>query len=134
MLTVILIALVGAGLIGWRFVARQRRQRAILAAVQNRTRSYHSVEVLAGFYSCGAAQQLAHARFLSDEAPSLPVPGCRVERCTCRYIHHDDRREDDRRNPYGRARAMPPAIAGERRAKRDRRRAQDNLLRPAIAH
>ena len=32
---------------------------------------------------------------LPDEAPPLPVPECTSSNCKCRYVHYDDRRQDD---------------------------------------
>jgi hypothetical protein len=32
-------------------------------------------------------------RFLSGAAPKIPLPGCDVLDCKCRFIHHKDRRE-----------------------------------------
>jgi hypothetical protein len=42
---------------------------------------------------------LETARFLSGEAPPLPLPGCTAPRCLCRYAHYEDRRARDRRVP-----------------------------------
>jgi hypothetical protein len=36
-------------------------------------------------------------RFLSREAPQLPLKACDREDCTCRYEHHQDRRKGFRR-------------------------------------
>ena len=117
----------------WFQAARQKKRQATLASRRHARISYHCVEVRAGDFTCGAAEKLEHVRYLSDEAPSLPVPGCRVERCTCSYIHHDDRRDDDRRNPYGHWSNVPPAIAGERRSRTERRQSRGNTFRPSIA-
>lgn len=38
-------------------------------------------------------------RFLSGEAPPLPLPNCTAPRCRCCYVHYEDRRERDRRIP-----------------------------------
>jgi hypothetical protein len=47
--------------------------------------------------ACQAAQALDGKRFLSGGAPSLPLPGCTVEVCTCTFHHHPDRRKGLRR-------------------------------------
>ena len=134
MLKVIALVVFGAAIAFWWFLAaRQKKHQATLASRRHARSSYHAVEVRAGDFTCGAAQKLEHVRYLSDEAPTLPVPGCKVERCTCSYIHHDDRRDDDRRNPYGHWSNVPPAIAGERRTRTERRKFQGNTFRPSIA-
>lgn len=59
---------------------------------------YHAVSVAPGSDCCAVARDLLGRRFLSKEAPSLPLSGCTAERCTCRYQHHADRRSGgDRR-------------------------------------
>ena len=119
--------------IGWRYVARQKKPLPALAATQNTRKNYHCVEVRKGIRACKAVQDLGNVRFLSDQAPSLPVPGCTAETCTCRFIHHDDRRDDDRRHPYGQLASIPPTIAGERRSRTGRRKSQESTFRPSIA-
>lgn len=58
---------------------------------------YHAVSIRPGRYACGAVLQLQGVRFLSADAPKLPLPGCNASTCNCRYQHHEDRREADRR-------------------------------------
>jgi hypothetical protein len=48
--------------------------------------------------SCAAAHDLRKKRFLSKEAPSLPLPECgNRSGCECTYKHHEDRRGKQRR-------------------------------------
>ena len=61
-------------------------------------------------------------RFLSSEAPLLPLAGCTVESCRCRYVHYEDRRERDRRNSYGRTTDLIPASVGQERRSGTNRR------------
>ena len=61
-------------------------------------------------------------RFLASEAPLLPLDGCTVESCRCRYVHYDDRRERDRRNSYGRTTTLTPASVGQERRSGTNRR------------
>jgi hypothetical protein len=76
---------------------------------------YHAVGVKPGKDCCGAAQALRGKRFLSSEAPRVPLRECTAHTCGCTYQHFDDRRSGiDRR----RATAHP---AGERRRSRGRR-------------
>ena len=60
-------------------------------------RPWHAVSIVAGPQPCAAAAGLTRKRFLSREAPPLPLKGCNQEYCTCRYDHHDDRRKGPRR-------------------------------------
>lgn len=62
-------------------------------------RDYHAVSIRHGTNCCQAVAALGNQRFLSVEAPQLPVEGCTLKgRCRCRYQHHTDRRDDLRRD------------------------------------
>jgi hypothetical protein len=59
---------------------------------------YHAVSIdHHALNACAAVRALNGRVFLSDAAPGLPVEGCTVITCRCRYQHHEDRRRDDRR-------------------------------------
>jgi hypothetical protein len=68
-------------------------------------------------------------RFLSSAAPKLPLPDCEVLDCSCRFVHHKDRRTGkDRRSPFG-----PSGFGGgtgnyeaEQRQGRDRRASEED--------
>ncbi|NND69296.1 MAG: hypothetical protein HKN19_17020 [Halioglobus sp.] len=62
---------------------------------------FHAVTIVPAESCCGEVQLLSEQSFLSDEAPSLPLPGCSAKDCTCRYVHSSDRRggSRDRRQP-----------------------------------
>ena len=60
---------------------------------------WHSVSVVGGLAPCPAALAIRQKRFLSAEAPRLPMQECTSpERCQCRYQHHADRRVTMRRS------------------------------------
>jgi hypothetical protein len=61
------------------------------------TNPYHAVSVIPGQGSCAAAHRFTGQRFLSRQAPKLPLPTCDAARCTCRFKHHQDRRAGPRR-------------------------------------
>ena len=64
------------------------------------THPYHCVAIYHRDGACAAAKRLSGHRFLSREAPPIPLPACDVDRCRCRYVHFEDRRQnDERRNP-----------------------------------
>jgi hypothetical protein len=84
----------------------------------------HAVSVETGLTPCAAAIALSDRRFLSNEAPPLPLPDCDSDSCGCRYAHHDDRRSgDDRRMPFFSLGSFGVQHAeSDRRTRRDRRR------------
>ncbi len=61
---------------------------------------YHAVEVRAAEGACELARAIRGVRFLSAEAPSIPLPSCTTGRCACVYVHHADRRVGQRRDAY----------------------------------
>lgn len=62
---------------------------------------YHCVAIRYPDGACIAVQRLSGQRFLSKEAPPIPLPECDAANCRCRYVHFEDRRQnDDRRNPH----------------------------------
>jgi hypothetical protein len=92
----------------------------------------HCVEVRHRGRACEQVRRIEHLRFLPDEAPRLPLRGCTARNCRCHYVHHDDRRQAERRNPYGRAGSQPPAEAGaERRSMNERRNRIGSTRSPA---
>jgi hypothetical protein len=60
---------------------------------------YHAVSIKAGPSCAQTAMKHSGRRYLSREAPLIPLPTCDVKNCRCRYLHHEDRREGfDRRH------------------------------------
>ena len=58
---------------------------------------YHAVSIILSSSACDAAKLLVGTRFLAAQAPVLPADGCDGASCSCKYQHHDDRREGLRR-------------------------------------
>lgn len=58
---------------------------------------WHAVSIAPGPGACKAASELVGQRFLSREAPPLPLGTCDKAACTCRYEHHENRRKGPRR-------------------------------------
>ena len=84
--------------------------------------------------ACDAVKRISAKRFLPAEAPGIPMPRCDAARCTCRYAHHPDRRQDDRRHPFAQqASQPPPTVRGERRKNRNRRKSAKTAFRPKVA-
>lgn len=88
---------------------------------------FHAVEIRCTKDGCAAAHAVHGERFLSAEAPLLPLPQCdHPAACDCSYRHHDDRRRGPRRSDEA---GMPPS---EHKACRDRRSAKDRRHDPAL--
>jgi hypothetical protein len=128
----VLVMLVAAVALGWRYSVRQKKLQTAPVSRQRPPKTYHCVEVRKGSPACKAVLELGNTRFLPEEAPSLPLAGCTVARCTCSYIHHDDRREEDRRHPYKQWASLPPTVDGERREKTERRKSSESTFKPTI--
>lgn len=61
------------------------------------TNTWHAVSVVAPSNACATARKLNRVRFLSKEAPPLPLADCDARTCACHYRHHQDRRSEPRR-------------------------------------
>ena len=60
---------------------------------------FHGIAIEPGSRSCEAVRELAGKRFLSEDAPRLPLDECQcVPDCRCVYRHFSDRRTDVRRD------------------------------------
>jgi hypothetical protein len=96
-----------------------------------RSASYRAVEIRCSEDACEAAKAERGKRYLSKDAPMLPLSGCdKRDRCACRYRHHEDRRgKEDRRGTS--APAIGKRAETERRSKASRR-AEDNLDDPTV--
>ena len=86
--------------------------------------AWHSVSIIRGRQACAAVAQLNGGKWLSAEAPVLPVKGCDAKQCNCRYRHHADRRSADRRETTGLVSGPPKE--GERRTGRVDRRKRES--------
>ena len=81
-------------------------------------RRWHAVAIVGTAQACAAAKACKDSRYLSVDAPRLPLAGCDASICDCTYRHFPDRRQEARRDPD----APPPASSPtERRLARGRR-------------
>ena len=65
------------------------------------TSAHHAVSISISGNACKAARELAGRRFLAAAAPRLPLTDCDALECSCRFVHHKDRRSGkDRRSPF----------------------------------
>jgi hypothetical protein len=99
-------------------------QNALYKKQHPETRNpWRAVAIVPNFYGCKASKSIRDKRFLCDEAPALPLPGCTAETCDCRYKHFEDRRSGPRRaDEQGVHVHMAGNLPSERRANRGRRR------------
>ncbi len=80
---------------------------------------WHAVGIAAPASACATARACKGKRFLSREAPRLPLAGCDAASCECKYRHYADRRGGPRR---GEERGVPKArVDTNRRGTRGRR-------------
>jgi hypothetical protein len=82
---------------------------------------FHAVSISLASNACRSAKGLEGERFLSNEAPRLPLPKCDVKECQCRFVHYDDRRENEQR--IGPDRDEP---IGDNEKTKEERRLQDD--------
>ncbi len=63
------------------------------------SQNYHAVSIRHQPRCCAAVKAIGDQRFLSTDAPLLPLADCSAPgQCRCRYKHHTDRRDDARRD------------------------------------
>ena len=97
----------------------RRPQPSALKAGPEGPTHYRAVSISYDEHACQAAKELSDEKYLTGSTPRLPLQNCDLEQCSCRYVHHDDRRndvserrdlkqneteEDERRNANGRRR------------------------------
>ena len=97
--SIIFLALI-AGL--FYFIRHKSNRRSLHKSHRSHKHSsFHCVETHHHANCCKAVKALHGKRFLSSEAPTLPVEGCTQAHCECDYIHHEDRRVEVRRTDMG---------------------------------
>jgi hypothetical protein len=109
------------GLLG----GKKAHGNAISSTHYHITNPYHAVSIVPGESSCGAARELRSRRFLSREAPPLPLASCTSSTCRCSYRHFDDRRMMKGRRASDRI-GQPAAWPGAERRNLGGRRQSDS--------
>jgi hypothetical protein len=103
------------------------RTAAKPATSKKAMQAFHAVSVLPCPGACGAAREIEGKRFLSRQAPILPLKGCDKAACRCRYEHHEDRRKGPRRaRDFGVAIAVWDNVDEEHRNNGKRGRRKDD--------
>src|SRR5690606_23095494 len=105
------VAIVAIALLAYLYVRRSRQRvetprklKLPPIKLSRKNTRYHAVMIVCTDQACEAARSRAGIKYLSAEAPALPLAGCFLAAgvCTCRYEHFEDRREDDdRRSIFG---------------------------------
>jgi hypothetical protein len=125
-LTIVLILLLLAA--SWWLLHQRRANSAGDAKPNVRPSSantrFHAVSIKIGNRGCKAAKEMVGRRFLATAAPKLPLPGCDIQDCNCKFAHYQDRRSRrDRRSHFGTSAlgGGTGAFETEQRAIKDRR-------------
>lgn len=99
---------------------RRLRRAPEASNTPTRARYYHAVAIVPKPSSCEEARAIGGIRYLSREAPPLPLPNCPwPERCRCRFEKFDDRRQDEDRRDIA---SSGRWYAGEEKRRRPRGR------------
>ncbi len=103
--------------------SKWQEQSERIAQTPTNIPTHRAVSVCPGVVSCHAVRQHGETRFLSGDAPLLPLRECDQAKCECIYEHYDDRRVDgDRRNTYAAYSGFDPMQGKEERRDRNERR------------
>jgi hypothetical protein len=96
----ILIIVVVIWLVLKRLKANSSSTHKSASTTSKRKKEFGAVSIKIGPQACSAAKYLRGKRFLSHQAPTLPLSKCDINNCRCKYDYYKDRRsEDDRRFP-----------------------------------
>jgi len=85
--------------------------------------SYRCVKIEAGEHACQQVQVHQTKPILVNDAPKLPLAGCNVAQCDCKFLRFDDRRSGDDRRNRGADAAVNAKIYADKRIRKDRRKA-----------
>ena len=81
--------------------APPEKKKTVVQADLKKSTPNHAVAIKLGADACDAARQIANERYLSDEAPRLPLNDCDGRECHCKFKHYADRRlRQDRRSQF----------------------------------
>ena len=83
-------------------------------------RRWHAVAIVGTADACKAAKACKDTRYLSVDAPRLPLAGCDASCCDCRYTHFEDRRRGARRAAE-KTGAAPKRVSANQRERKGRR-------------
>ena len=105
----VLIAVLVLIVLGGLFLRRGKKEGAPKKKTERRSSTtssaddtaFHAVSIKFPPKACAAAREMDGKRFLSSDAPHIPLPGCDIVDCQCRFVHFKDRRARvDRRSVF----------------------------------
>ena len=117
----VLCGIVGVALLWWW--SRMRFAQPSEPAGKGPASLYRCVSIRPSKDACASVRRLGDQRFLSREAPPLPLETCDTAVCRSRYAQNEDRREGERRSSHALKRGLNSGSDNsEFRTGRDRRR------------
>jgi hypothetical protein len=98
----ILFGVVALAVVGWFYLRRRSKGNAVPAdSLASEDARFHAVSIHYSEGACTTAKTLSGQRFLAEDAPKLPLPGCDAQECLCHFTHYEDRRSTvERRVPF----------------------------------
>ena len=101
---------------------------AAARAAGNDGSPFRAVSIKAGTGPCEAVKSLQGERFLIGSVPHIPLADCGSKSCTCKYVHHEDRRrpDDERRAPAALTTDLYASTGNEDRRTRKRGRRESD--------
>ena len=105
----VLIAVLVLIVLGGLLLRRGNKQSAPKKKTERRSSTtssagdtaFHAVSIKFPQRACDAARKMDGKRFLSSDAPHIPLPDCDIVDCQCRFVHFKDRRgRVDRRSVF----------------------------------
>ena len=119
----------GPGRSGQQNAAQKRLARARARAAKTAAQGSGPYRAITIDGNCPAVTALQGQRFLTADAPRLPLPDCDQGNCQCTYVHHEDRRDidGDRRVPRGLKSDLYTTSGKQERRERSRGRRKSDL-------
>ena len=111
-------------------IAKPDKSRKTSATADKAEKNYPGIAIKLCPNACDAAKDLQKTRYLSGQAPLLPLPECDQPNCACKYVHYSDRRDinEDRRHAYSMKTELYDTTGNEnRRQKKERRDSWTNF-------
>lgn len=103
MLLIMLVLIVSCAWLFFRYRQEKAKKHHHKTKPLHELHPYHCVTIETAEHCCKAVEKLLDKRFLSVDAPQLPLHNCQISNCQCHYQHYDDRRDEHagRRNNFG---------------------------------
>ena len=91
--------------------------------------AFRGVSLKQGSQACEQARAIGNRRFLPGQLGQLPLDGCDSPNCSCKFVHHEDRRDmvgDKRALSALRTELYHASGKPERRSSNGRRKSDSN--------